>query len=424
MAGPARLATSRPHKPRSPLSVLRAESFRNAPRTKQRCGAGFGLPPRKTDWVPDLQFVQGYKPRASHPPLLRHFYKRFLAPLFIATFLPAILWAGDYAGQGPLITRTQQPVYLQMVNLNPDRAITLPPGLLELRVDSAYSNVFERQSNPTYFVDLDMEVWRIGWVATYGLTENLDAGIELPLLHFNGGFLDAFIQDYHNFFGFPNGGREKVPNGTFTYQVQENGQTRYRVGSQDLNIGDITLFLKNQLLVEEDVLPAVAWRCGFKFPSGDPDKGMGSGNAGFGFGAAIEKSYKKIHGYLNLNYLVEGGNELIENLMGTQSFDFALAGEWSFSDRLSALIQLTGGTPRLDNTGLPEWDGVPMDLIVGLKGDVPAGRFANPFFWQFGFSEDVLAKGPSVDFTVYMTIGVRFIPGKLELYKGDMWGKL
>ena len=347
-----------------------------------------------------------------------------LTAFFIALLLPAIIWAKDYAGQGPLITRTQHPVYLQMANLNPDRAMVLPPGLLEVRVDSAYSNIFERQANRTYFADLDMELWRIGWVAVYGLGNGFDAGLEVPLLHMNGGFLDAFIQDYHHAFGFPNGGRDQVPNGIFNYFVRENGQTLYRVGSQDLNFGDITLFMKHQLLYEDAVLPALAWRFGFKFPSGDPDKGMGSGNPGFGFGVAAEKSYKKLHGYLNLNYLVEGGNEAIENLMETESFNFALAGEWSFSDRVSALIQLDGGTPRLKGTGLEEWDGVPMDFIVGAKGDVPWGRFANPFFWEFGFSEDVLAEGPSVDFTIYVTIGLRFFPGKVELYKGNMWGKL
>ncbi|MDP2600076.1 MAG: DUF3187 family protein [Deltaproteobacteria bacterium] len=344
--------------------------------------------------------------------------------LILLLFLSPSVYARDYAGQGPLITRTQHPVYLQMVNLNPDRAMALPTGLLEVRVDSAYSNIFERQADKTYFVDLDMELWRIGWVGTYGLGKGFDVGMEVPLLHMNGGYLDGFIQDYHNAFGFPNGGRDQVPNGIFEYFVRENGRTRYQVGSQDLNIGDITLFMKHQLLHETDVLPALSWRFGFKFPSGDPDKGMGSGNPGFGFGVAAEKSYKKLHGYLNANYLVDGGNEAIENLMETGSFVFTVAGEWSFSDRISLLLQLDGGTPRLKGTGLEEWDGVPMDFIVGVKGDAFWGKTANPFFWEFGFAEDILAEGPSVDFTIYITIGVRFFPGKVELYKGNMWGKL
>lgn len=311
-----------------------------------------------------------------------------------------------------------------MVNLNPDRAQVLIPGLLEVRVDSAYSNIFERAANRTYFENLDMELWRLGWTATYGLGKGFEGGIEIPLLHMNGGYLDAFIQDYHDFFGFPNGGRDQVQNGIFNYFIAENSQFLYRVGPQALNVGDITLFMKHQILHEDNALPALAWRFGFKFPSGDPDKGMGSGNPGFGFGMAAEKSYKKLHGYLNCNYLVEGGNEAIENLTETESFDFMVSGEWSFSDRVSALVQLNGGTPRLKGTGLEDWDGVPMDFIVGLKGDAFWGKVANPFFWEFGFAEDILAEGPSVDFTVYVTVGIRFFPGKVELYKGNMWGKL
>ena len=331
--------------------------------------------------------------------------------------------ARDYPAQGPLPVRTQNPIYLETMNLDPARAQTLPTGTLELRVDSATSNIFERQSNRRFDENLDMELWRINGVATYGLFPGWDVGMELPLLHFKGGFLDSFIQDYHNFFGFPNGGRDKVANGVFNYKMSENGTPRYNVASQDLNIGDVLFFVKNQLVEEGDAVPALAWRFGFKIPTGDSAKGMGSGSPGFGFGLAAEKSYRRLHGYLNANYLVDGGNNALEGLMHSVFFDFSAAGEYSFSKRVSGILQLDGGTPRLKGTGMVTWDGVPMDLTIGIKGDVPWGKFADPFFWQVGFSEDVLAVGPSVDFTVYLSVGVRFDVRGLQLYQGDFFAK-
>lgn len=312
-----------------------------------------------------------------------------------------ILWLGlpglGWAQQGPFPIRTQQPLYLQTITILPSRAAVLEHGQLEMRVDSAYSNLYERASNGTFDINLDMELWRVGYVAAYGLMPGWEVSLEIPTIHFEGGFLDAFVQDFHDAFGFPNGGRDRVANGAFNYSITRNGQTAYAVGTpQPYNVGDLTLTLKNQ------IWPELAWLLAFKFPSGEPDLGMGSGNAGFGLGLAGEKSYKKLHGYLNLNFLVDGGNESLEGLVHREFFDFSLAGEWSFSQKVSALAQLIGGTPRLKGTGLETWDGVPLDLIIGARGS------EGKFFWQAAFSEDVTAVGPSVDFTAWISVGLRF----------------
>ena len=343
---------------------------------------------------------------------------------FCFLIFSAPLWAKTYPAQGPLTVRTQNPVYLQTANLDPVRALTLPDGVLEMQVNSAYSNMYEYDFNKTYNLNMDMELWRVDWLFTYGLLPGMDVGLDLPFLHMNGGFMDAFIQDYHHFFGFPNGGRNFIPNGIFNDRLSENGSPKYLVGPQDLNLGDITVFIKNLVTDEGEKMPAVAWRFGFKIPTGDQRKGMGSGNPGFGFGLAAEKSIQRVHGYLNLNYLEDGGNNALSGLMNMEYFDFSLAGEYSFSNHVGGILQLTGGTPRLKGTGMVTWDGVPMDFIVGVRGDELWGRFADPFFWQVGFSEDILSEGPSVDFTVYLSVGVRFDTKHREFYKGDMWGKL
>lgn len=322
-----------------------------------------------------------------------------------------LFWLGlpclSFAQQGPFPIRTQQPLYLQTVTILPARAAVLDPGVLEIRTDSAYSNLYEQTSNNTFNVNLDMELWRIGWVAAYGFLPGWEASLEIATLHFEGGFLDAFIQGFHDAFGFPNGGRGSVANGGFAYSVTQNGQTLYNVTQQAFNAGDLTLTVKNQLR------PELAWIFALKFPSGDSDLGLGSGNVGFGLGVAAEKSYQKLHGYLNLNFLVDGGNESLEGLMYREFFDFSLAGEWSFSKKVSALVQLVGGTPRLKGTGLETWDGVPLDLVIGARGS------EGKFFWQAAFSEDVRAVGPSVDFTAWISVGMRFSSLGFRPYRGD-----
>jgi len=324
---------------------------------------------------------------------------------FRITLCTSLLSFDAIAQQGPFPIRTQQPIYLQTVTILPSRAKVLPTGALELRVDSAYSNLYERETNATYDINLDMELWRLAYVVNYGFAPNWEVGLEIPTLHFDGGFLDGFIQDYHNTFGFPNGGRNLVANGTFNHTISRNGQPIYSVGSQSLGVGDLTLNLKNQILEEGDLMPALGLTFAMKFPSGDADLGLGSGNVGFGLGTAFEKSWRRLHGYLNLNYLVDGGNERLGDLMVNEMFDFSLAGEVSFSKKVSGLVQLVGGTPRLKGTGLETWDGVPLDLILGARGN------EGKFFWQAAFSEDVRAVGPSVDFTAWISTGIHFGAG-------------
>lgn len=339
----------------------------------------------------------------------------------ILGFVPRRLQAADYSQQGPFPLRTQHPVYLQTAQLLPARAQSLPRGVLEIRLDQAYSNIYERESDLQSDINLDMELYRLGVNAAYGFLPGWEAGIEIPFLSFEGGFLDAFIQDFHGLFGFPNGGRDQIPNGIYNYSVSEDG-LEYRVAEQEFSLGDISLAVKHHFLEEEGPIPAVAWRFGLKLPSGDPDKGMGSGEPGFGFGLALDKSYRRFHGYLNLNLEVDSGNALLGDLTSSPYFDFTLAGEFSFSRRISGLVQLTGGSQRLKSTGLETWDGMPLDLVIGAAGDWNLGRSSKTLFWQLAFSEDVTAVGPSVDFTVFASAGLRFPLRAKGLYKGDFLG--
>jgi hypothetical protein len=123
----------------------------------------------------------------------------------------------------------------------------------------------------------------------------------------------------------------------------------------------------------------------------------------------LDASWKRLHGYFNWGYYVIGGNSDFDDLMYNQMFAYSIAGEVSIIDTLSVLVQLNGSTPLLHGTGLDEWDGVPLDLVIGFKGEERdvLGEWGD-LLWQFGFSEDVTSTGPSVDFTVYMSIGFRF----------------
>ena len=322
--------------------------------------------------------------------------------------LPTESIARTHPSFGPITLREQNPIYLQSLGLTPTRATVLPEGSIETRLDWAYSSVFEQGQSATNRVTLDMEMMRLAAHVIYGLTSNFEVGIELPFYHSGGGFLDSFIQEFHKFFGLPNGGRETVPNNQYTYQFFSGGNLIYNVPSQSFMIGDITLRFKNHVVEETRARPALAWFVDIKLPTGSKSRGTGSGAPDFGVGVALEKNYKRIHGYLDAEYIVAGGNDSIDAFMRQAMIAFAAAFEVSILDTWSAIIQLNGSSPLLAHTGMETWDGIPMNLIVGFRGEEPGLLGGNDLFWQAGFAEDVLSTGPSVDFTVFLSLGVRF----------------
>ena len=322
--------------------------------------------------------------------------------------LPFVGEAKNYSSFGPFTTRNQNPIYVQTLNLTPTRATVLPRKKLELRVDSSYSNAFENGASATNSMMMDMELWRLALHADYGATDDLEVGIEIPFIQLWSGFLDPFIQDFHSFFGLPNAGRESWPNNQFHFWFNQGAQTIYQVNSQTMNLGDISLHIKHHVLDEGKYNPALAWFFDLKFPTGQRSRGLGNGGLDYGFGLAFEKSYKRIHGYLNAAYYISGRHDALADFLNDVFFSYMAGFEVSLLPTWSVLAQIDGGTPLGKGTGMDQWDGVPLDLVIGFKGLEPGLIFGRDFIWQVAFSEDVTSSGPSVDFTVFLSIGMRF----------------
>lgn len=333
--------------------------------------------------------------------------KRIIIFLFVL-FFPSGLFAKDFIANGPIQARTQNPIYLQSIALMPTRAVALEEGRYSAWVNSSYSNIFDwgwKGPNESY---LDMEIGRISLNAACGLGRNMDVSLEIPFLHFNGGYFDRPIQDFHSFFGFPNGGRSNVPNGQFVYRVTNNGRIVYNVGTEDFGLSDINIGFKHNFLVESLTLPGISWIFRFKFPTGKPSEGLGDGTINYLFGMALEKSISRWHFYLNLDYAVIPGNQSFGELYNNEVFGFMSAVELSVSQPISLIVQLQGSTPMLKGLGLSQWDGIPLDLVIGVKGTHKKLIFGQDFNWEWSFTEDAYPEGPSNDIGTMLVLGLTF----------------
>lgn len=314
---------------------------------------------------------------------------------FFILFLPISLFAD------PIALRVQHPIYLQSIAMPPTSAQVLKKGVFEFSTTHAYSNVYERVIYPDVDINIDLEVYRLGLEGKIGIGRGWEIGCEMPFLKFYGGFLDNFVQGFHDFFSFPNGGRNLVRNGAFFYDVTAPGFD-YGISDERFGIGDLTLNVKYQLFAEGAKRPALAFLTALKLPSGEEMEGLGSGNPGLGFGLAMEKSYNRLRLFSNFRFLIDGGPEVLQSYWQTHQFLYSFSGEFRIWKNFSGVMQLDGGTPLLNNIGFETWNGAPLDFILGLNG-----TYKN-WFGQLAFSEDILAIGPSIDFTLFLKLGFRF----------------
>lgn len=337
--------------------------------------------------------------------------RKYIYPIFLFLILSLSSSAAiskDFIANGPLVSRTQNPIYLQTLGQIPMSARVLDRLRYSNWVGFDYSNIFDWGQSGNNEVLLDMELARISLNFFYGIGRDMEVGIQVPLLHFNGGYFDSWIQDFHKFFGFPNGGRENFPNGMFQYRITQNGNVIYNVKRQALGLSDIILAYKYNFLPETDVLPGFALTLRFKIPSGRPESGTGSGKPDYSWGFIVEKSIKRWHFYTNVDYIVDGGHKVLGDLYNSQMFAWLTTVEFSVSQPVSLLLQLQGSTPLLTGLGTNKWNGIPMDLIFGVKGTHKNLFWGNDFFWQWSFSEDVASEGPSVDLTTMLVAGIKF----------------
>lgn len=314
---------------------------------------------------------------------------------------------GPFPAHGPIPYRQQHPVYLQVLGLTPMRTAPLPRGDGAVSLRMEYSNVFEQFLTPTTDLRIDVEQIRTAIDVAYGLPYGFTLEAELPFVHTGGGRLDAFLQWWHRILGVPNAGREFFPNDQHAFRILDrpSGATRYEVAAVPLALGDASVRVRRQLVAETARRPAIGWFAALEFPTGKRSQGLGNGNLDYGVGVLLEKSAGRWHGYFNGGYFVGAGTPALADAMHPVQFNYLVGGEFSLSRRIALHAQLQGGTPLLTGLDDTRWDSFPLDLMMGMSGEHPAGAHGEKIHWQVGLSEDLNANGPSIDVTVFGRIG-------------------
>jgi hypothetical protein len=322
-------------------------------------------------------------------------------PLAILTLLAGAA-ASHAAAAQMLPVRDQNPLV---------RGAYLPlPAALEAPADGRFgfaagvqwSNTVNIDSLATEQMLVDEETVEVD------LTAGRDVGdwhlrATLPVIHRGGGVLDSFIEDWHRFFGMPQGQRPDRPRNAFAIEYQRDGLPTVD-GTAGTALGDLALEAGRALAASGD--GRVELWAGLEVPTGSRSRLTGNGALDAALWLAGEERLSSrwtLAGRAGLSYV---GGDAQSGLPLERALGFAtLAVDWAATDRLGAVLQLdahsatargsaigflgsavqltVGGRYRLDGGAVFE-AGVVEDIEVNHSPDVtfhfgvrlPAGRSA------------------------------------------------
>lgn len=318
-------------------------------------------------------------------------------------FLLLLLWplTAPAAPIVPLATRNQSPL-VQIFGIPAVAgAHVTPTGHLDtqLRYDLANDFTTEDQSGETMI--LDGETTRLGLGLRYGLPRGFEIGVEVPYVAHRGGFLDHFIESYHDFFNFPQGGRDDYPTGRVYYEYTKHGQTRFLYDEENGGLGDISVTGAWQLHEAGGKSPsALALRASLKLPTGDSAKLLGSGGTDLALGlsgdlgSVTDAGYFSLFGGLGGVWLGDG--DVLSDQQRNVVVYGHLGGGWEALSWLTLLAQLDGHSPVYKDSELPQLANVALQLTLGGTLQLPAETFLD-----LGVSEDIfVSTTPDVAFLV------------------------
>lgn len=259
-----------------------------------------------------------------------------------------------------------------------------------LRLSLDLSNEYHANQSGDEAVLLDGEVARMALRYQHRLGERFELGLELPLLHQGGGFLDAAIENWHDWFSLPEGGRGDAPQDRYHYHYEQGGETLLEVEQGGTRIGEV------QLLGGWAMSADTALRASIKLPTGDAE--ALAGNEALGAALWLDHGWQRgsLGAYLSGGALHVADGEV---LAGKQRNWVAFGGAglaWQTWPRLRLIAQLNAHSPLYQEVDEDALSRPGLQLALGAAVRLGAGSEL-----LLGFQEDpVVAASP--DFSLHL----------------------
>jgi hypothetical protein len=309
----------------------------------------------------------------------------------------------------PFYTSNQSPI-VQIFGLpSAENARLTPKGRLSAQLGFTAASNFAIDGNGSERIALDGETYRTNLAFRYGVAKRFEVGLDVPYVVESGGFLDGFINGFHDAFGLGAGGRDQVPHNRLLFNYTgRDGVERFNVDHANGGFGDIRLSGAYQLYGGDPAnVSAVALRGSIKLPTGKSGELHGSGSTDISVWVTADRDFRFTSSHLTLYGAVGGmgltdGDILPDHQRNLVAFG-TLGMGWSPYEWLALKLQFDANTPFYKNSSLTELSTCSVQTVWGFTF-----ALTRKTALDVDFSEDYIVNTTSPDFGFNLNLRTLF----------------
>jgi hypothetical protein len=300
--------------------------------------------------------------------------------------------AADY---GPMQAANRFPLHMMFLTPKPISADLPPSGAVDATITFDYNNTFLNKSSRDWDVLIDMEMSVLGLDIAYGMGSRWAARLDMPIVYMDDGFLDGFLENFHDALDVGNYDRHERPKNQFAYSIAKSDQVWFKASPGRIELADTTLSAQYELIRPKLRRPLMSTlMISLKLPTGDKDVGLGSGNVDLGFFLPSKWRIEPCSLYLMPGFVIVGDPKTDQPSVAARDVYALFAGlAYDYNEFWTWLMQVNAYSTPLEFTDIEALDDGAVDLAIGLHY-----RLTRHWLFEFSFSEDLTRTAP--DFTV------------------------
>lgn len=303
-----------------------------------------------------------------------------------------LLAAASIAAAAPFPTRDQNPLLTGFGLPHPLPARIVAAEEWDFAAAFNWGSSAIAQTNAREALVVDAETRELRLSVAYGLADRFALQLQVPYRYTGAGTLDGFIDDWHSWFGLPEGARRILPSDDYRIMYARGGVMAVNSSASSSGLADISADVGYR--IADDAATAVAAWLSVKLPTGDAAELTGSGAADVSLALAGEQRFAgrwSVFGQGGVSYLGEGDLLPMQQRSVVYSGLVGLGAEVTQS--LALKVQVDAHSAVFDDTQL---DFLGDTAILTVGGSY---RFGKDWQLDVGVSEDIVVDGsPDVVF--------------------------
>lgn len=285
-----------------------------------------------------------------------------LKSVFLSIALLLLFVGPVYPFSGPLRYSNQFPLFLHTNAPMFESAKTEGGGF---SAQLSYSSIHQLRNSKDWSIALDMEIATFNLAYKIMVKDFFELTASLPVHSFHNGFMDDFVNSYHDAFDFPDYGRRQRPINDFLYEVKRNGKTVIKGRNGRIDVGDLRLSFKREILCND---PVFSIKADVEFPTGDGKRGFGNESIDGAVSLLVDKNLGRLFKlYGNFGVVFPGNLNAYEKIDLKTYLFFNSAVEFQLSKNFTLPLNLHFQTSPYYKTGIRQVDDASVQLALGFR---------------------------------------------------------